>query len=79
MAKGTNQERAEFGDKLTKSMIEHGFVKLVNHSVPLPIVEDTFSQVWFFHLRSRAKFEDAESRADQKVFQAAIRVKETYH
>ncbi len=42
---GTPQERAEFGDKFLKGMVEHGFVKLVNHNVPLPIVQDTFSQV----------------------------------
>ena len=45
MANGTDQERAEFGDKFLKGMAEHGFVKLVNHTVPMPVVEDTFSQV----------------------------------
>jgi len=42
---GTPEERAAFGQKFLESMTENGFVKLVNHTVPLPEVEDTFSQV----------------------------------
>lgn len=45
MVNGSAQERAEFGDNFLKGMVEHGFVKLVNHTVPMPVVEDTFSQV----------------------------------
>ncbi|KAF2802754.1 Clavaminate synthase-like protein [Mytilinidion resinicola] len=51
MAKGTAEERAAFGQKFLESMTEYGFVKLVNHSVPLPVVEDTFSKIkQFFKL-----------------------------
>ncbi|KAF2196660.1 Clavaminate synthase-like protein [Delitschia confertaspora ATCC 74209] len=45
MVNGTAEERAAFGQKFLESMTEHGFVKLVNHPVPLPHVEDTFSQI----------------------------------
>lgn len=45
MTNGTDQERAEFGGEFLKGMIEFGFVKLMNHTVPMPNVEDTFSQV----------------------------------
>lgn len=45
MTNGDIKQCAEFGHKFLESLTEYGFVKLVNHSVPLPIVEDTFSQV----------------------------------
>ncbi|KAL8662123.1 MAG: hypothetical protein Q9202_005015 [Teloschistes flavicans] len=51
MTNGTDQERAEFGGEFLKGMIEFGFVKLMNHTVPMPNVEDTFSQIKkFFRL-----------------------------
>lgn len=50
MANGTPQERAEFGQKFLAGMTEHGFVKLVNHSVPLPLVGNVFDKVRYFQL-----------------------------
>jgi len=51
MINGNSRQRAEFGAKFLEAMTEYGFVKLVNHTVPLPIVQDTFSQIKkFFQL-----------------------------
>lgn len=48
LSNGTAQERAEFSAKFLESLTEFGFCKLVNHSVPLPVVEDTFSKIKSF-------------------------------
>lgn len=45
LANGSAQQRAEFSAKFLAALTEFGFCKLVNHSVPLPVVEDTFSKV----------------------------------
>lgn len=45
LSNGTAQQRAEFSAKFLQALTEFGFCKLVNHSVPLPVVEDTFSKV----------------------------------
>lgn len=51
MANGTAQECAEFGQNLLTSMTEHGFVKLVDHNVPLPLWMDevTMFDMLTFH------------------------------
>ena len=45
MRNGTQDECNAFGTKLLDGMVEQGFEKLVNHSVPLPVVEDAFTMV----------------------------------
>ncbi|KAF2448845.1 Clavaminate synthase-like protein [Karstenula rhodostoma CBS 690.94] len=48
LSNGTAQQRAEFSAKFLEALTEFGFCKLVNHSVPLPVVEDTFSKIKSF-------------------------------
>ncbi|RHZ50795.1 uncharacterized protein CDV56_105127 [Aspergillus thermomutatus] len=42
---GTPEQRAEFGAKFLDSLNTYGFVKLVNHTVPVPLVKETFDQI----------------------------------
>lgn len=79
MVNGAAQERAEFGDKFLKGMVEHGFVKLVNHTVPLPIVQDTFSQVGLVYHGSKAYDGVTDVRSDQKILQFAFGCEDTDH
>lgn len=45
LSTGTQEQRAEFSAKFLEGMKTHGFVKLVNHTVPFPLVKETFDQV----------------------------------
>ncbi|KAL4919610.1 hypothetical protein BDW62DRAFT_178727 [Aspergillus aurantiobrunneus] len=42
---GTAEQRREFAAKLLDSLAAYGFVKLINHTVPVPLVQETFDQV----------------------------------
>lgn len=42
---GTAEQRDEFAAKLLDSLNTFGFAKLVNHTVPVPLVQETFDQV----------------------------------
>ncbi|KAI9371434.1 Clavaminate synthase-like protein [Aspergillus egyptiacus] len=48
---GTEEERARFAAQLLDGLVTYGFVKLVNHTVPVPLVRETFDQIKrFFQL-----------------------------
>jgi isopenicillin N synthase-like dioxygenase len=51
---GSPSQRAEFADKLLKSCIEHGFVKLINHGMPDAVITEMFSWVTLVRLRSQS-------------------------
>lgn len=42
---GTVEQRAQFATELLESLNTYGFAKLVNHTVPVPLVKETFDQV----------------------------------
>jgi hypothetical protein len=42
---GTQIERQEIGQALTKSFIDHGFVKLINHGLPDATIADLLELV----------------------------------
>ena len=42
---GTAEERTEFAANLLDSLKTYGFAKLVNHTVSVPLVQETFDQV----------------------------------
>ncbi|KAJ5798352.1 Oxoglutarate/iron-dependent dioxygenase [Penicillium pulvis] len=53
---GTAEQRAEFAAKLLDSLNTFGFAKLVNHTVPVPLVQETFDQIKrFFKLPFNVK------------------------
>ncbi|KAJ5185851.1 Oxoglutarate/iron-dependent dioxygenase [Penicillium cf. griseofulvum] len=54
LSEGTAEQRAEFATKLLDSLITHGFAKLVNHTVPVPLVQETFDQIKAFFKLSYA-------------------------
>lgn len=51
-SQGTKQEKEEFGEALTKALIEHGFVKLVNHGIADEAVVNLLEQVKDLTIRS---------------------------
>ncbi|KAI6641490.1 hypothetical protein MCOR08_001096 [Pyricularia oryzae] len=54
-SQGTKQEKEEFGEALTKALIEHGFVKLVNHGIADEAVVNLLEQSRkFFNLPTPA-------------------------
>ncbi|KAL4886500.1 hypothetical protein BJY04DRAFT_73870 [Aspergillus karnatakaensis] len=56
LSQGTDEERREFAAQLLDSLSTHGFAKLVNHTVPVPLVSETFDQIKkFFKLPLNAK------------------------
>jgi isopenicillin N synthase-like dioxygenase len=42
---GDEQQLAVFRAKLLDGLKTYGFVKLINHTVPVPLVAETFDQV----------------------------------
>ncbi|KAK4141744.1 uncharacterized protein C8A04DRAFT_38901 [Dichotomopilus funicola] len=44
LASGNEKELAQFRAKLFEGLKKYGFVKLINHTVPLPLVAETFDQ-----------------------------------
>lgn len=51
-SQGTKKEKEEFGEALTKALIEHGFVKLVNHGIADEAVVNLLEQVKDMTIRS---------------------------
>lgn len=47
LAGGNEKELAQFRTKLFEGLSKYGFVKLINHTVPVPLVAETFDQVCF--------------------------------
>jgi isopenicillin N synthase-like dioxygenase len=45
LSNGGEQQVAEFRTKLFEGLGTYGFVKLINHMVPMPLVKETFDQV----------------------------------
>ncbi|KAJ5771916.1 Oxoglutarate/iron-dependent dioxygenase [Penicillium odoratum] len=48
LTEGTAEQRSEFAAKLLDSLNTYGFAKLVNHTVPVPLVQETFDQIKSF-------------------------------
>ena len=44
LASGNQQQLVDFRHKLFQGLATYGFVKLINHTVPIPLVDETFSQ-----------------------------------
>jgi hypothetical protein len=42
---GTEVERQQIGQALTESLLDHGFVKLINHGLPDETIADLFDLV----------------------------------
>jgi isopenicillin N synthase-like dioxygenase len=55
LSEGTAEQREEFATKLLDSLKTYGFAKLVNHTVPVPLVKETFDQVKCPHSLIRKK------------------------
>jgi isopenicillin N synthase-like dioxygenase len=45
LASGDKEKLVEFRTKLLDGLSTYGFVKLINHTVPVPLVTETFDQV----------------------------------
>lgn len=49
---GNEKQRSEYAEQLVASLKSHGFVKLINHGIDDPTIDELFKRVWlpFFDL-----------------------------
>lgn len=74
---GDEQQLAVFRAKLLDGLKTYGFVKLINHTVPVPLVAETFDQVCSVPRAFSTWYpqELTPAAADQKILQVAAQGK----